>query len=343
MKTLEFNRNRKSIPQCPCGRSNSNGKFASFEGYEDKGYCFCCMKTFLPVGKIKMPDILPVYGTKEREVSFISEEIVRESMQNYTRNIFYHWLVELFGEDTAEEVCKKYKIGSSDHWEKRGATIFWYCDSKGAYRSGKIMLYSTDGHRVKKPYDHCNWVHAVSKLSNFHLSQCFFGEHLLSKPENADKPVVLVESEKTSIIASIYFPDVIWLACGGASGLTEAKCRILRGRNVVLYPDLGKLSLWSDKAEDLRKICASVKVSDYLERHASEVDRQGGFDIADYLIQFPVGEVVGVENESEEVSRQEPIRSCSSQLDPNLGFYEFPEFELPEKFKEYERFVGVEL
>ncbi|MBK9246565.1 MAG: hypothetical protein IPM69_00255 [Ignavibacteria bacterium] len=301
------------------------------------------MKTFLPDGKIKMPDKLQVYCKIEREVSFISEEIVKQSLQNYTRNIFYQWLVELFGVHKATEICKKYKIGSSDHWEKRGATIFWYCDSKGAYRSGKIMLYSADGHRVKKPYEHCNWVHAVAKLSNFHFSQCFFGEHLLSKPENANKPVVIVESEKTSIVGSVYFPDIIWLACGGASGLTESKCRILRGRNVVLYPDLGKFELWSVKAVDLRNICASVKVSDYLERQASEEDRQGGFDIADYLIQFPVGEVVGDENESEEVSRQEPIRSCSSQLDLNVGFYEFPEFDLPERFKEYERYAGVEL
>lgn len=343
LKPLEFNRNRKSIAQCPCGKSNSDGKFVPYIGYEDKGYCHSCGDTFLPSGQYSVPDKPPVYGRRERDVSYISEDIVRRSMQDYSQNIFHHWLVEIFGQQKTVEVCKQYLIGSSDHWEKRGATIFWYCDFKGAYRSGKIMLYNTDGHRVKKPYEHCNWVHAVSKLSNYHFSQCFFGEHLLSKTENADMPVVIVESEKTAIVASIYFPNIIWLACGGATGLTETKSRILRGRNVVLYPDLGKFDLWKEKAEDLRNICASVKVSDYLERQASEEDRQGGFDIADYLIQFPVGEVVEEELESNNQAGQAITKDHILQDNRYVHAYEFPEIDLPEKFKVYERYVGVEL
>ena len=343
MEKLEFNRNRKSIAQCPCGKSNSDGKFVPYIGYEDKGYCHSCGDTFLPSGQFSVTEKLPVYGIREREVSHISEDIVSHSMQDYSRNIFKHWLVENFGEHKAMEVSKQYLIGSSDHWENRGATIFWYCDFNGVYRSGKIMLYNTDGHRVKKPYEHCNWVHAVSKLSNYHFSQCFFGEHLLSKTENTDKPVVIVESEKTAIVASIYFPDVLWLACGGSTGLTESKSKILRGRNVVLYPDLGKFELWSKKAENLRNICASVKVSDYLERQASEEDRQGGFDIADYLIQFPVGEVVSDEPRSNERAEQDVIQNPISPTNLNISLYDFPDFDLPEKFKGYERYVGVEL
>lgn len=343
LKPLEFNRNRKSIAQCPCGKSNSDGKFVPYIGYEDKGYCHSCGDTFLPSGQFEMPEKLPVYGTREREVSCISGDIVRHSMQDYSRNIFYHWLVENFGEHKAMEVSKQYLIGSSDHWEKRGATIFWYCDFKGAYRSGKIMLYGTDGHRVKKPYEHCNWVHAVSKLCNFHFSQCFFGEHLLSKPENADKPVVIVESEKTAIVASIYFPDVLWLACGGSTGLTESKCKILRGRNVVLYPDLGKLELWREKAESLQNICASVKVSDYLERQASEEDRLGGFDIADYLIQFPVGELAGRGITHEEKSTEEACETYSHLPSARMENYEFTDIELPQRFRCYEKYEGVTL
>ncbi len=343
MKPLEFNRNRKSIAQCPCGKSNSDGKFVPYIGYEDKGYCHSCGDTFLPTCQYSVPDKLPVYGTREREVSYISEDIVRHSIQDYSRNIFHHWLVEKFGEHKVVEVCKQYLIGSSDHWEKRGATIFWYCDFNGVYRSGKIMLYNTDGHRVKKPYEHCNWVHAVSKLSNYHFSQCFFGEHLLSKTENTDKPVVIVESEKTAIVASIYFPDVLWLACGGSTGLTESKSKILRGKSVVLYPDLGKFELWSEKAESLRYICASVKVSDYLERQASEEDRQGGFDIADYLIQFPVGEVIRNGNEYRESSRQDVDRIPKFTPTILIGKYDFPTVELPSRFQGYVKYEGLKL
>jgi len=342
LEKLEFNRNRKCITLCPCGKDNSDGKFVPYIGFENKGYCHSCGETFLPFGKFTMPEQLPVYGTKSCEVSFIKEEIALQSMSKYSRNTFYLWLVELFGENTAIDLCKRYRIGSSNHWDNRGANIFWYCDSKGMYHSGKIMLYGKNGRRVKKPFDHCNWVHSVSKLSNFKFIQCFYGEHLLSMPENLDKSIIIVESEKTAIVASVYFPDVLWIACGGATGLTENKCSVLKGRNVVLYPDIGKFELWNGKAEYLRKICASVKVSDYLERQASEEDKQGGFDIADYLIQFPVSNFIASNKKSEEQSNLSIERTYSPEPF-SMESFSFPEFELPKKFKCYEKYEGVVL
>lgn len=87
-----------------------------------------------------------MYGIKEKEISFIQPELAELSMSNYERNVFFQWLVKLFGDKTAIDLCKLYKIGTSNHWEKREANIFWYCDSYGRYRSGKIMLYSSDSY-----------------------------------------------------------------------------------------------------------------------------------------------------------------------------------------------------
>ncbi len=67
-----------------------------------------------------------------------------------------------------------------------------------------------------------------------------FGEVLLSIYPN--KMVALVESEKTAIIASVYFPDFIWIATGGSDGCKWTQrgvCKVLEGRSVILYPDLG--------------------------------------------------------------------------------------------------------
>ncbi len=40
-----------------------------------------------------------------------------------------------------------------------------------------------------------------------------FGEHLL--PMNRGKPVAIVESEKTALVAAYYLPEYVWLASGG--------------------------------------------------------------------------------------------------------------------------------
>ena len=48
MKELIFDKNRKRIKYCPCGKKNINGKFVPYVDYDNKGYCFSCDKTFLP-------------------------------------------------------------------------------------------------------------------------------------------------------------------------------------------------------------------------------------------------------------------------------------------------------
>lgn len=216
-----------------------------------------------------------------KPVSYIPLDKFKSSLQGHKANNFITYIIKLFGTEKASQLISKYFIGTSKHWQ--GATIFYQIDIKGGVRTGKIMLYdAANCKRVKEPYNHIHWVHKAIEQPEFNLQQCFFGEHLLS---NKAKPVAIVESEKTAIIASVYLPQFIWLACGQLQGLTEAKCQVLKGRNVTLFPDLNGFEKWNIKAKELAHI-TSFTVSDLLESRASAIERQQGLDLADYLIRF---------------------------------------------------------
>lgn len=214
-------------------------------------------------------------------VSFISVEVFKASLKGYETNHFVKFLIDLFGIEVTTESISRYFIATSKYWND--ATVFWQIDTNGKLRTGKIMLYNpTTGKRVKEPFNHINWVHRVLKKPKFELKQCLFGSHLLI---DKIKPIAIVESEKTAIIASVYIPQFIWLAVGSLTNLNAEKCSMLNGRTVTLFPDLNGFDKWRIKAKELSHI-AKFTVSDLLERKASEAEREQGLDLADYLIKF---------------------------------------------------------
>lgn len=222
----------------------------------------------------------------KKNVSFVPVDTFKASLKGYDINNFIQF-ISYFGNEVKNEVVSKYFIGTSKHWN--GATIFWQIDLTGKVRTGKIMLYSSiTGKRIKEPFNHITWVHTAFKEPEYYLQQCLFGEHLL---KDKTKPVAIVESEKTAIIASIYLPQFIWVAVGSLTNLNAEKCNILKGRNVFLYPDLKGFQKWSDKAKELSHITNFI-VSDLLECKAPETDKDQGFDLADYLLQHNVNEYI---------------------------------------------------
>ena len=228
-----------------------------------------------------------------REPSFIAPRIFEQSFAGYNENNFVQFLLSRFGREVTNGLVNRYHIGTSRHWH--GATVFWQMDKDGKIRTGKIMLYdATTGKRVKTPYNHINWVHAVLQLPDYELRQCLFGAHLLpqsgrDKPLTVSRaelrPIAIVESEKTAIIASVYLPQFTWLACGSLASLTADRCSVLRGHHVTLFPDLNCYEKWKAKAKELSHI-ATVNVSHLLELKATEQERACGLDLADYLLRF---------------------------------------------------------
>lgn len=213
--------------------------------------------------------------------SYIPVEVFKGSLKGHETNHFVKFLIDLFGVEVANQLISRYFIATSKHWE--GAAVFWQIDTKGRVRTGKIMLYSpATGKRVKEPFNHITWVHKALKQPVFELKQCLFGEHLL---QDKTKPVAIVESEKTAIIASVYLPQFLWLAVGSLTNLNAERCSVLNGRTVILFPDLNGFEKWNIKAKELSHI-ARIIVSDLLERKATETERKQGLDLADYLIRF---------------------------------------------------------
>lgn len=224
---------------------------------------------------------------KEKDLltSFIPSTIMEKSLARYDVNNLYQFLVEKIGREKTDFLADKYKIGTGKHWD--GATVFWQIDIKGNIRTGKIMLYDRlTGHRVKRPFNHITWAHTLLGIQNYRLKQCLFGEHLLN--QDKEKTVVIVESEKTALIASVFISRYLWLATGGKNGcFNESAMAVLKRRNVILFPDVGATDSWKEKTATLRKQHFNITVFDFLENVATAEDKAAGYDIADYLLRAP--------------------------------------------------------
>jgi len=175
-------------------------------------------------------------------------------------------------------VCDAYLIRSTPNEE----TVFPQIDGCGRLRTGKIISYGADGHRIKERHAdwlHSRWMKAQGKTpQDFHLRQCLFGENLL--PQRPMAAVGLVESEKSAVICALTFPDVVWLATGGKMNLNADKCKSLAGREVIVYPDADATQEWTARAKALT-YCHSVKVSDWARNEPQNSKR----DLADVIIE----------------------------------------------------------
>lgn len=225
----------------------------------------------------------PSYSSCASYKVFIPREILQKSRFGYDSNSFARYLSTLFDETTVAHLIAEYQLGSStSKWP--GACIFWFIDIAGRIHYGQVKLFE-NGHSVK---EHTTSIGYVLKnrlkplpawVDEYNEQErkigCLFGEHLLRK---SHKPVAIVEAPATAVVASIYLPAFTWLAIGSLSYLTPSRCDVLKGRKVVLYPDLGGFKAWKEKGDALGFEC-----SDILERFASPQDRERGLDLRDYL------------------------------------------------------------
>ena len=222
----------------------------------------------------------PAFPKQKEEVKtdYIPFDLIQRS--EGMNNSLMRYLGNFFPQTELEHTTKMYHLGST----RKGEIIFPQIDVQGGCRTGKIMPYGEDGHRVKKERDSVDWLHARymrqqgKKASDFHLKQCLFGEHLLT--ERPDDMVALTESEKSAIICALVFPDFIWVSCGGKHGFKPDLCKPLAGRNVLVYADADAADEWRRRMAQL-PFCKSIRLSDW-----SKDEPQGSKrDIADLLLE----------------------------------------------------------
>lgn len=198
---------------------------------------------------------------------YIPEEMMVRSLK--TENYFVQFLTKYFSLSEVAQAIERYRIGDT----KDGRTIYWQIDQEDRVRTGKLMAYDpTTGHRVKGVQGAFDWAHRHVK-NPFQLSQCLYGLHLIKE----NKPIAIVESEKSAIVGSMAIPTYIWMATGGKQNFRLMDA--VSGRDVTLFPDLGAYEDWSTHAAKY-----GFKISRVLEDIATDEDRTNGFDIADYIL-----------------------------------------------------------
>ena len=304
---------------CPkCGRKHSFTRYIDTETnvYIDEkvgicnraikcGYHYTPKQFFENNPYYNQNSFTPSNTNKEREKKLIPIKQIDKNylMQTLSKpSNFLTFLIDNFSKDDVERVMLDYFIGGA----KDNRVVFWQIDSNLRIRTGKIMQYnpttcrrvkseerkvksdSTTQHLNNSTFKPLSWVHSELKHQkilpdDWQLTQCLFGEHLLIKyPE---KSVMLVESEKTAIIMSLYQPSFNWMATGGLNNLTENKIYPIRKQQITAFPDLKCFELWQSKAERINLNTGSkIELSNILEERATKEDKELGLDIADFFL-----------------------------------------------------------
>lgn len=276
---LEKYRDKHNRYECP--HCHTNHKFSRYvdekgnyladnvgkcDREEKCGYHLTPSEYFRDKGIDYTPTIT-VHPKLIQPTDYIPEEKMVKTLR--TENYFIQFLTKYFSPIELANTIEKYRIGDT----KDGKIIYWQIDNENRVRTGKMMLYNSEtGRRVKNVPNAIDWVHRYEKQP-FQLDQCLYGLHLI----NREKPIAIVESEKTAIISSLTVPLYTWMATGGKQNfrLMEA----LKGFDVTLFPDLGAFEKWKVHADNYK-----FKITDVLEQVATNEERHNGLDIADYIL-----------------------------------------------------------
>jgi hypothetical protein len=221
---------------------------------------------------------------KTKSFDYIPLEQFKLTLGNYDRNAFVKFLSNLFpgcGEEI-QDVLKMYFVGTYEDY-RGNYTCFPQIDRSMRVCKAKLIRFNpATGQRMKGDYDTSSLKTKLKLKEDFNYKQIFFGEHLLSRDIN--KPVAIVEAEKSAIIASLCFPEFVWLAIGSKQSLKVEKIKRLGNRQIILYPDADGFNQWQSIATDAQRQGLAVKVSNLIETFATTEQKISGFDLADYLI-----------------------------------------------------------
>lgn len=269
-------------------------------------------QTAVPVNNQKVTNFKKIFQRQTDKVYFIPNGILEHTMGGYEQNNFIQYLLKQapfpFSDDLVKSVIDLYDLGTIKKGYMKSAITFPFKDINSKTRTIQCKKFDKSNRTTATGFVHALYLAELKKMGrpipqwiNDYMANeikvsCLFGEHLLKHyPQN---PIALVEAPKTAIYGTLYFglpankDDFLWLAVYNKSSLTLEKCKVLEGRNVVLFPDLSTkgdtFKLWVERAKDFEAKIPNTTfiVSDLLENLGNNSDREEGKDIADYLIQM---------------------------------------------------------
>lgn len=276
LKLQPYTAGGKQKQRCPaCGKQKTYVRYMNDETGQYLPYEYGRCERINTCGYHKKPE-RELYSNQENtnsaRLKFVDPAIVRQTFREWQNNPFACWLVGRVGFTEAHKAMLRYHVGTA----RNSGTIFWYMNADGKYCNGKKIFYLATGmrHRGSSPcYTHLT-------ANGFRI--CLFGEHLL--PQEPQKPIAIVESEKTAVVASICYPENVWLASGSNNGLTEEKMRALpRRQQINLFPDCDQAG-----REAFAKAKEKLEAMGYVvELHDIAPEKTDGTDLADMIFALP--------------------------------------------------------
>ena len=288
---LEKYAGRSTRHKCPaCGRVQSFSYYVD-ENNRPAGtqYGRCnhtgCGYILYPSGIAATSPDVPTHTAPPPPPIYYTKDEVKRYRAAAFDNPLIAYMAATFYRPYLERVCKDYCIGSIDN-----AVIFWQIDECYNIHRGKVMWYTSDAHRVKlKRADGSDYgkVQMMWKYLNHDRDRepdmCYFGQHLAALYPN--KPIAIVESEKTAIVMSYYYPNFIWVATMSLSNFRAYRLGFLGTRQAIVFPDCDGYSAWNEQAQKIRAVMpdARLTVDDFIVRYAS-----GKQDLADLFLKYGI-------------------------------------------------------
>lgn len=162
------------------------------------------------------------------EIKYVDAGVLEAArMWDLDKCPLFRWMCVFFPKERVEKVWRMYNVTTN----AKGDAVFWNVDAQGRICHDKVMKYLNNGHRDKSYGGGRTYTTAKG-----YGGRCLFGAHLIGNR----RPVRVVESEKTALLAACY-TGKLFVATGGKNGLGRVE------RGMVLYPDIDAIEEWSAK------------------------------------------------------------------------------------------------
>ena len=198
----------------------------------------------------------------------LDEWAARQTADEALESDFARGLVNYFDTEAVKSAISRYHIQSIG----RGRNTAFPCISvDGMVTDVMVLGYQADLHRNDVCYHYYGDTAQKEQLKadypeGYKYDPCYFGEHLLA--EQTDKNVAVVESQKSAVICSMLFPDMLWLASCGCGNFNVTKSRVLKDRRVFVYSDKGSSEKWQKVVSELQTIGYNIHLRPIMEDFA---------------------------------------------------------------------------